>query len=356
MAKYVEEGVEMIYQTAKKVLLLMAREQISMTPENYRLLYDFTLGRNDPLRIELNSLFSKKTVFTPELSKALYEKYYVKDEGKEVVSRVSDEIHKILKEVVKDITATSGNMHNYNSSLKKYVNALDDVNNVIELKEIVQDLLLETHQMEQSTGELKKQLDTVTWESEKLQEELKEVKQEAILDALTGLYNRKYLKEKLGAYHLNFQQDGSIFSVVMLDIDHFKNINDSYGHNIGDAVLEFTGLIIKDAVKGKDIPARYGGEEFVILLPMTLCRNACMFAENLRKDIAEKPLKIKKTQKNIGNISVSIGVAQIRKGDTPDSLIERADRALYLAKQSGRNNVQSENNLKDEIKDEAEKT
>jgi diguanylate cyclase len=133
--------------------------------------------------------------------------------------------------------------------------------------------------------------------------------------------------------------------VIMMDIDHFKKINDTHGHKVGDSVLEFIGHTITGWVKGRDVPARYGGEEFVVLLPATRLEDARKLAESIRIQISRKALKVTKTQETIGVVTVSCGVAQARQNDTADALLERADQALYLAKQSGRDNVKSEQDL-----------
>ncbi|NNK85112.1 MAG: GGDEF domain-containing protein, partial [Desulfobacterales bacterium] len=128
-------------------------------------------------------------------------------------------------------------------------------------------------------------------------------------------------------------------------IDYFKKFNDQYGHQVGDEVLRIFGEQLKENLKGKDFPARYGGEEFVILLPNTKLDNANVVAEQIRENISNKELKIKETGKKLDSITISVGVSEIRQGDTAISAVERADAALYLAKNSGRNNVKSEIDL-----------
>ena len=118
-----------------------------------------------------------------------------------------------------------------------------------------------------------------------------------------------------------------------------------YGHKVGDEVLNHVGSIMRNTLKGKDFPARYGGEEFIVLLPTTLLDNACILAEQLRKNIFMKKLKLTRTGERIDTITVSLGVSEIKPKDTVDSLIERVDKALYLAKNSGRNNYKSEKDL-----------
>ena len=131
----------------------------------------------------------------------------------------------------------------------------------------------------------------------------------------------------------------------MMDIDHFKLINDNHGHKIGDSVLGLIGKIIRGSVKGRDVPARYGGEEFMVLLPATKLGDSCKLAEDICQQISSKSLIVTKTQKKIGTVTISGGVAEVRNDDTIDSLMERVDRALYLAKESGRDNVKSEKDL-----------
>jgi diguanylate cyclase len=206
-------------------------------------------------------------------------------------------------------------------------------------------LVLDTRTMEQSTLDLREQLEKAERESTELRDRLQRVEREATLDVLTGIHNRKHMEKALASLHENFVRKGTRFSVMMLDLDHFKRVNDTYGHKVGDAVLQFVGGVLKDTVKGRDIPARYGGEEFIILLPMTSCADSCKLAEQLRREISKKPLTIRQSGERIGTVTVSIGVAMIRDGDSIDSLVQRADQALYSAKRQGRNNVKSENDL-----------
>jgi diguanylate cyclase len=131
----------------------------------------------------------------------------------------------------------------------------------------------------------------------------------------------------------------------MLDIDHFKKFNDHYGHQVGDEVLWIVESHLKENLKDKDFPSRYGGEEFIVLLLNTKLDKANIVAEQIRENISKKGLKIKKTEQSLGNITVSVGVSEFREGDTAASGVERADSALYLAKDSGRNNVKLEKDV-----------
>jgi diguanylate cyclase len=138
--------------------------------------------------------------------------------------------------------------------------------------------------------------------------------------------------------------------LLMLDIDHFKSFNDTWGHQTGDQVLRLVAMTLRSNIKGKDIAARYGGEEFAAVLPQTDLEGAIIVADNIRKAIQAKELLKRSTNEKLGRITASFGVALFRHGDTAASIIERADRCLYAAKHAGRNRVMSENDLKaDEV-------
>lgn len=159
----------------------------------------------------------------------------------------------------------------------------------------------------------------------------------AITDPLTHLYNRRYLEEKFGDELLRAKAYRIPLSIIMADIDHFKIINDTYGHKVGDKVLEVLGVILKANVRDKDIVARYGGEEFMILLPNTSKLDAQKVAERIRKEIEETPLT------EIGGperFTASFGIAGFPEdGQDINDLFLKVDQALYEAKKLGRNRV-----------------
>ncbi|MDH4225302.1 MAG: diguanylate cyclase [Deltaproteobacteria bacterium] len=160
----------------------------------------------------------------------------------------------------------------------------------------------------------------------------------ATVDPLTGLFNRREFHDRLIQEWARFERHHRHLSVIMLDIDHFKNINDSYGHDCGDKVLKKLGGMLNAHRRKQDIICRYGGEEFIIILPETPAQAACMVAETLRKRVATQIFSCKRTPIAV---RISLGVAGAIEHRTVDrdSLVKKADEALYQAKQSGRNRV-----------------
>lgn len=170
------------------------------------------------------------------------------------------------------------------------------------------------------------------------------LEEESITDPLLGIYNRRYLDRRLTSEIARAKRYHRPLSVLMIDIDHFKSVNDQYGHQAGDLALSYIGKLLLNTVRGPDVVARYGGEEIVILAPDNGENEATRLAERLREHIAEHELILSSEgggQKSI-RLTVSIGVAEMGRAiETADELIECADRALYRAKACGRNQVAS---------------
>ncbi len=167
--------------------------------------------------------------------------------------------------------------------------------------------------------------------------------QYATLDALTNLNNRRQFETRLGQEISITKRQGKPLCAMMIDIDFFKKVNDTYGHAAGDEVLRSVASIIKQALRESDIPSRYGGEEFAILLPFTHLEEAKIVGERLRKAVEVTPITINQDsddEKQI-NVTISMGLAEFDSQETGEALFERADKALYNAKSNGRNQVVS---------------
>ena len=182
-----------------------------------------------------------------------------------------------------------------------------------------------------------------------MQRDLDDVRREAMLDPLTKICNRKSFDENLLKAFAAASSGESPLCLMLLDIDHFKRFNDTWGHQTGDQVLRLVAMTLKSNIKGQDTAARYGGEEFAGILPETDLEGAIIVADNIRKAIQAKELLKRSTNEKLGRITASFVVAMYREGDTPSTLIERADRCLYAATHAGRNRVLGETELKDDV-------
>jgi diguanylate cyclase (GGDEF)-like protein len=177
------------------------------------------------------------------------------------------------------------------------------------------------------------QLEERNQQLDKLNREINDI---AIHDKLTGLYNRHFIVDQLERQHGSYVRYGNACSIVMIDIDHFKLVNDRYGHIVGDKVLVAFSRLLESMVRQGDLIGRYGGEEFLLVLPMTGLAAALQLAQRIRTSLADKPLL---DQPVMHVVSASFGVAQIGSGESIDDWLLRSDQALYSAKEHGRNCV-----------------
>lgn len=166
---------------------------------------------------------------------------------------------------------------------------------------------------------------------------------ESLTDEMTGFFNRKHFNNQLSALHSGFTRSGLPSSVIMFDFDHFKNINDQYGHAAGDIVLIDTAKMIKEELRPLDVACRIGGEEFAIIMPNTRIESAATLAERIRKQIEATDFRLENT---VFHATVTMSVASFLPSDQSyDSLVRRADKALYIGKAAGRNCIASQDSI-----------
>jgi two-component system cell cycle response regulator len=175
--------------------------------------------------------------------------------------------------------------------------------------------------------------------TDRLRDNLMQSMELAIIDPLTGLYNRRYMESHAGALVARANDRDKPLSLLILDIDHFKSVNDSYGHEAGDEVLREFASRLRSCVRGVDLACRLGGEEFVVVMPDTDLGIASRVAERIRRRIAGELFSIDRGARSI-EVTISVGLSSLNgAGDTPALILKRADEALYRAKNSGRNRV-----------------
>lgn len=173
---------------------------------------------------------------------------------------------------------------------------------------------------------------------EQVREKLRDERQRALTDILTGLPNREAWDDRLQFEFDRWRRYGQPLSLAVVDIDHFKRVNDSYGHRAGDKVLQLVGRVLRERLRSTDFVARYGGEEFVILLPETALEQAAAVIDDLREHISGLPFHF---QGQPVSVTFSAGLSALRQGiDDVDQIFDEADKALYQAKESGRNQIQ----------------
>jgi diguanylate cyclase len=312
------------------------------SPRNYEIWYVYATGYNPSLNKIINETLARSGKLTePELEQ-IYETYLSHLKTTDRIDKVGARVLGEIDDVMNLITEALGMTASYDASLAGADQQLADASSHEQLVGIIEALASSTRQMRETNRALEDRLSLSKSEISGLQQSLEAIRAESLTDPLTELGNRKYFDRMIGMAVQTAIANSQPLSLLMLDIDHFKSFNDSYGHLTGDQVLRLVGMSLKHVIKGQDITARYGGEEFAVVLPNTTLREALTVADHIRRAVMAKELKKKSTGEILGRVTISVGVSMLKPGDDTDALIERADACLYAAKRNGRNRVISE--------------
>lgn len=330
---------------ANSALDLLKRALVPPYPQFYELLYTYATGVNPTLNARINAIFREGDP-TVDLAERLYNEFLKAKDANERISSVSERMSKRIATVHQAIDTAMSTASTYSSTLASATSQLSEDLDGQTLRSMTRQLLAETERMRDANSQLERKLGASREDILQLQRDLDDVRREAMLDPLTKIYNRKHFDDGLLRAFAEAKNARTHMSLLLLDIDQFKSFNDTWGHQTGDQVLRLVAMTLRSNLKGRDIAARFGGEEFAAILPETDLDGAVILADNIRKAIHSKELLKRSTNEKLGRITASFGVASYRDGDTPSSLIDRADRCLYAAKHAGRNRVVSENDLK----------
>jgi diguanylate cyclase len=252
---------------------------------------------------------------------------------------IGAEITGTMNEVLQKLANAERDTAAYGKTLSAASGELIGGKSPQDMQKLVNGLLGATQAMELRTKSLEAELQRSSHEVSDLRTKLDDVRKESLTDPLTGIANRKAFDQELAQSAEHARKTGEPLCLFMCDIDHFKNFNDTWGHQTGDQVLRLVAHCLSENVKGRDTAARYGGEEFVVILRQTPLDSAVSLANQIRTNVESKKLVKRSTGDILGTITISIGVAQFASGETPSSLVQRADACLYAAKNAGRNRV-----------------
>ncbi|HEY9081628.1 GGDEF domain-containing protein [Magnetovibrio sp.] len=324
----------------------MVKHAVPASPNNFLVWYTHVAGREPDLSRMISILIDNNQDFTEAVNTDLYFKFFSLEEQDQALHETTTRIETELQHILRYVGDAGEGAAEYGRSLASVKGDILGAKDVEGLKNAVTKVIADTRKMEEINLTLESKLAQSTDEIGQLREDLEDMRREALTDALTGMANRKLFDMELRRHARDAMESGENLSLLMIDIDHFKTFNDTYGHQTGDEVLKLLASTMTKAVKGEDIPARYGGEEFAVILPSTDLDGAVHVAEHVRDRISTKKLVNRATNQNLGRITVSVGAATFEFGEPLSDLIRRADQALYKAKAIGRNRVVSQADLK----------
>ncbi|MFW5447221.1 MAG: GGDEF domain-containing protein [Methylophagaceae bacterium] len=334
--EYQEQAAEYM----RLVLPLMKKHGIAMTPANYAVWYEYVAGNNEALKHAVDSHVDDNERLTEKQSGELYQKFFDREKDQTALLEMRQDLRRVLAEVLTFVSSGVTSSKKTSSNLTGIIDKFHPDMKQEDVRGMVDDVLSETRLAVSTSELLSERLNTTMVEMQDLKKDLDVARREAKIDTLTKLANRKALDEVLEKATRDADSNNVELCIIFSDLDLFKKVNDKHGHLVGDQVLRVVANTLKGAVKGRDLVARYGGEEFAIVILNTSIDNVKSLAENIRAEIAAKRMQRKDTRESLGTITMSFGVARYFPSEGVDSFLQRADRALYMAKRKGRNAVE----------------
>lgn len=318
----------------------LEKHDLLPTPQNYNLYYEYSSGRNLALNAALEGAAANGRI-SQEQCDEIYFRYILASKEIAFLNDADSVIEKELKKVMDILMASAKGTGDFGEQLDDFSGKLNASHSIEVLREAVAKITSETQIISEQNSRLQQDLADTTVQLCEIRTDYDRVHREAQNDPLTDVDNRKYFDEKIVDQIKIADEDNDPMSLLMVDIDHFKDFNDKYGHLVGDQVLRLVaGTLVKN-LKGRDVICRYGGEEFVIILPHTRLHDADSVANQLCETLARKHIMRKGSSEDLGAVTISIGATQYQKGEDSEVLVARADAAMYKAKEAGRNRVVS---------------
>ncbi len=322
----------------RMVIPAMAAHNAACHPVSYAVWYEYFSARNARLRAELDPRLQRGDILEEGDIAQLFE-HHVSGPHETTVRRLYEEFRKLVSDVSVCAQQAGAEAGEYAQSLDAAAQRLETLGDDPVLQSLIRELVDGAARMRRSVGGLEDRLAASGRQINELREALAQAQNEALIDPLTGLVNRRGFDTALQELIDAGEAGASGACLLMVDIDHFKRINDAHGHVVGDKVIRAVAQVLKNGVKGRDTVARYGGEEFSVLLPATPLAGACALAEQLRLTVERGRIRRADNREAVASVTVSFGVTAFHAGEPIEEFVQRADAALYASKQNGRNRV-----------------
>jgi diguanylate cyclase len=325
------------FSIADRANELMRAYSESASPHSYEIWFTYVAGTSPFLNDAVKNALKSGEKLSEEQIEAVYDAHLSTSRLGTQAERAGNGMLAEIEQVVTMIDDALGSTSRYGASLEALSEDLAAPKSPGSVREILEALVTSTREIAAKNRTLESRLRDSRGEIEGLREALERVRVETLVDPLTGISNRKHFEERLISATMFAREDGSPVSLVVIDIDHFKRFNDVYGHLTGDQVLRLVSSTMQEQMGTQATLARFGGEEFAMILPGMGLDEARERAETLREKVQKRELMKRSTGESLGRITVSLGVAVLRRDETATSLLDRADQCMYCAKATGRN-------------------
>lgn len=324
---------------AQKVMHRISEGTLRPIPAVYAVLYAHYSGQNPDISREISLLNADNKIITTTICEQLFDMYMSPKREQQFVDEAVRKVQLAMNEITEMIRHSGVAHSEYNETLIRQSDNLSSATDLAEVKNMVRELMDDTHRMVEENKKLEDKLSHSSQELTQMREDMQSLKQETMTDSLTAIPNRKAFDSELRTRAREAIEKSQPLCMIMIDIDHFKTFNDTYGHPVGDQVLRLVARTLSEGLRPTELLARYGGEEFAVIAPAMKLKEAEKLAEKLRQRIATKDIINMTKNERLGNLSISLGVTQLHPGESLNNLVERSDHALYKAKAAGRNTV-----------------
>jgi diguanylate cyclase len=325
-------------EVLRLALAQMGRHDAAFNPITFAVWYEYVAGINAPLNAAIDRQVNDSTPID-DAAVAQLHAAHIAPADEAAVGRIGAEMERLMAGLAQSAEQTGTQAGAFGQQLSGLSAALGS-QDAEQMKPWLTEVAASTADMQTSVETLQQRVAMGEGEIRRLRQDLDRACTEALRDPLTGILNRKGFDQQLGALLSAAPPGGSGHFLVMLDIDHFKNVNDTHGHVMGDRVIQGVAEILRSTVAN---PAhsvtRYGGEEFAILLPGASRDECVQIAEAVRHRTKAMKIRNRKTQEVLLSVTISGGMAELQEGDDATALIARADAALYQSKNQGRDRL-----------------
>lgn len=328
---------ELSQEIGQAVIAKLEELGLALSPENYTIWYYDLAHANPDLSKMMRQLETHGRPYDDEICSQIYERFFGSAQQNRLIDETCDRMEQTMSRILSQMGSVSAGTNDYGETLEGFHAQLAGPESVVEMRNMIKEVLSETRSMQDHTRKLEEALDESTKELASINDHLNAARLQALTDGLTGIANRRCFDERLEELVADANKENDPLCLLIGDIDHFKSFNDTHGHRVGDQVLKQVAITLTQCIKGRDVAARYGGEEFAVILPQTDLSGAEKVGEQIRQSIAKKKIKMKSSGQTLGAITMSLGASQYVQGESPASLVERADQGLYRAKREGRN-------------------
>ncbi|GAB5388280.1 MAG: GGDEF domain-containing protein [Alphaproteobacteria bacterium] len=335
------ENAETVREASMRAFKVIQDQELSPTPEVYEVWFAYFAARKVELTREIEQLIEDEAELNDAVCVTLYNKHFGETDPDRAIKDAGEQMTAVVEEVARLLEAAGSGTGRFGEALDSVAKGLNRETSVMQLRAMVDELVMETGRMLDQNRMLQSALEESSDTIDELKDGLEVARRESVTDGLTGLPNRRFFDEKLKAMANEAVANEKPLALLMVDIDHFKHFNDEHGHMTGDLVLKLVGKTLQSELRSRDLVCRYGGEEFAVLLPNTDKGAALSVANMIRKSLSEKKLINRQTGDNLGQVTMSGGVAIWGRDDSLTDFVERADDALYAAKQEGRDRIVS---------------